>query len=64
MLTREDVDLKNRIRLRRLKNGLGVEKPLWRHTAKLLRAYQRVRNDAGPYLFGGSAVDQGEGSRP
>ena len=54
MLTLEDVDLKNhRIRIRRLKNGLGGEKPLWRHTAKLLRAYLRVRNDAGSYLFTG-----------
>ena len=54
MLTVEDVDLKNhRIKIRRLKNGLGGEKPLWRHTAKLLRAYLRVRRDAGPYLFTG-----------
>ncbi len=53
-LTLEDLDLKShRIRLRRLKNGLGGEKPLWRHTAKQLRAYLRVRNDAGPYLFTG-----------
>jgi integrase len=53
-LTLEDLDLKNhRIRLRRLKNGLGGEKPLWRHTAKQLRAYLRVRNSAGPYLFTG-----------
>lgn len=38
-LTLEDIDLKNhRIRLRRLTNGLGGEKPLWRHTAKQLRA--------------------------
>lgn len=52
--TVEDIELKNhRIRIRRLKNGLGGEKPLWRHTAKLLRAYLRVRNDAGPYLFTG-----------
>ncbi len=54
MLTLDDLDLKNyRIRLRRLKNGLGGEKPLWRHTAKLMRAYLRVRKDAGPYLFTG-----------
>jgi integrase len=54
MLTIEDVDLKNhRIRIRRLKNGLGGEKPLWRHTAKLLRAFLRIRQDAGPYLFTG-----------
>jgi integrase/recombinase XerD len=53
-LTLEDLDLKNhRIRLRRLKNGLGGEKPLWRHTAKQLRAYLRVRSSAGPYLFTG-----------
>lgn len=53
-LTIDDVDLKNhRIRIRRLKNGLGGEKPLWRHTAKLLHAYMRVRKDAGPYLFTG-----------
>jgi integrase len=38
---------------RRLKNGLGGEKPLWRHTAKLLRSYLRERRDVGPYLFTG-----------
>jgi integrase/recombinase XerD len=54
MLTLEDVDLKNhRIKIRRLKNGLGGEKPLWRHTAKLLRSFLRIRQDAGPYLFTG-----------
>jgi hypothetical protein len=26
---------------------------LWRYTAKLVRAYLRVRKDAGPYLFTG-----------
>ncbi len=53
-VTIKDVDLKNhRLRIRRLKNGIGGEKPLWRHTAKLLRAYIRVRKDAGPYLFTG-----------
>jgi integrase len=53
-ITIHDVDLKNhRIRIRRLKNGVGGEKPLWQHTAKLLRAYVRVRKDAGPYLFTG-----------
>jgi integrase len=53
-LTLADLDLKShRIRLRRLKNGLGGEKPLWRHTAKLLRTYLRIRRDAGPYLFTG-----------
>jgi integrase len=53
-LTVEDIDLKNhRIRIRRLKNGIGGEKPLWRHTAKLLRAYLRVRRNITPYLFTG-----------
>ena len=53
-LTVEDIDLKNhRIRIRRLKNGIGGEKPLWRHTAKLLRAYLRVRRNVTPYLFTG-----------
>ena len=49
MLTIEDVDLKNhRIKIRRLKNGLGGEKPLWRHTAKLLRSYLRVPATPAP----------------
>src|SRR5262249_8891030 len=53
-LTVEDLDLKNhRIRIRRLKNGIGGEKPLWRHTAKLLRTYLRVRRNVTPYLFTG-----------
>ncbi len=34
-------------------NGLGGEKPLWRHTATLLRRYLRERRDVGPYLFTG-----------
>jgi integrase/recombinase XerD len=54
MLTVEDVNFKNhRITVRRLKNGLGGEKPLWRHTAKLIRSYVRERRDVGPYLFTG-----------
>jgi integrase len=54
MLTVDDVNSKNhRITARRLKNGLGGEKPLWRHTAKLLRSYLRERRDVGPYLFTG-----------
>lgn len=53
-LTLDDLDLKSyRLRIRRLKNGLGGEKPLWRHTAKLLRSYLRIRRDAGPYIFTG-----------
>jgi integrase/recombinase XerD len=54
LVTVADIDLKNyRIRLHRLKNGLGGEKPLWRHTAKLLRTYLRLRRNAGTYLFTG-----------
>ena len=54
LITLHDLDLKNhRVRLYRLKNGLGGEKPLWRHTAKLLRSYLRIRRDAGLYLFTG-----------
>src|SRR5919202_4375729 len=54
MLTVDDVNFKNhRIPIRRLKNGLGGEKPLWRHTAKLLRSYLRERRDVGSYLFTG-----------
>jgi integrase/recombinase XerD len=53
-ITLQDVGLKNhRLRIRRLKNGVGGEKPLWRHTAKLLRACLRARRDVGPYLFTG-----------
>src|SRR5437016_3684110 len=51
-LTLPDLDLKNhRIRIRRLKNGLGGERPLWRNTARILRSYLRVRRDVSSYLF-------------
>ena len=54
LLTLESVDLKNlHIRIQRLKNGVSSQKPLWRHNAKLLRSYFRVRQDAGHYLFTG-----------
>src|ERR687891_2279362 len=54
MLTVDDVHFTNhRITIRRLKHGLGGEKPLWRHTAKLLRRYLRERRDVGPFLFTG-----------
>jgi integrase/recombinase XerD len=53
-LTLADLDLKNhRVRIRRLKNGLGGERPLWRNTARVLRSYLRVRRDVGPYFFTG-----------
>jgi integrase len=54
MLTIEDVNFKNhRLMIRRLKNGLGGEKPMWRDTARVLRSYLRERRDVGPYLFTG-----------
>jgi integrase/recombinase XerD len=54
MLTVDDVHFTNhRITIRRSKHGLGGEKPLWRHTAKLIRGYLRERRDVGPYLFTG-----------
>ncbi len=54
LLTLEDVDLKNlHIRIHRLKHGVSSQKPLWRHNAKLLRSYLRVRIDAGRWLFTG-----------
>jgi integrase len=54
MLTVDDVNFTNhRLTIRREKNGLGGEKPLWRHTAKCLRRYLRERRDVGPYLFTG-----------
>ena len=54
MLTVDDVNFTNhQITIRRLKNGLGGEKPLWRRTAKLIRSYLRERRDVGPYLFTG-----------
>ncbi len=54
LLTLESIDLKNlHIRIQRLKNGVSSQKPLWRHNAKLLRSYFRVRQDAGHWLFTG-----------
>lgn len=54
LLTLEHVDLKNlHIRIQRLKTGVSSQKPLWRHNAKLLRSYLRVRQDVGHWLFTG-----------
>ena len=36
-----------------MQNGLGGEKPLWRDTAKCLRASLRERPDAGSHFFTG-----------
>jgi integrase len=54
MVTVDDVNFRNhRITIWRSKHGLGGEKPLWRHTATLLRRSLRERRDVGPYLFTG-----------
>src|SRR4029450_4646474 len=54
LLTLESVDLKNlHLRIRGRKNGVSSQKPLWRHNAKLLRSYLRVRQDAGQWFFTG-----------
>lgn len=54
MIHLDNLDLKNhRIRIDRLKNGIGGEKPLWKHTAKLLRSYLRSRSNTTDYLFTG-----------
>src|SRR5229473_3831201 len=51
LLTLEDVNLKDlHIRVHRLKHGVSSQKPLWRHNAKLLRAYLRARQDAGHWF--------------
>jgi len=49
-----DVDLdRGRIYIRRLKNGVSGEKPLFRDTRRLLRAYLEERQDTGSALFTG-----------
>jgi len=54
LLTINDANLqKHKIFVRRLKGGVSGEKPLWRHTAKLLRAYLRERIPKGTALFTG-----------
>jgi integrase len=56
LLTLEDVDLKNRHIRIYLKKGLSTYKPLWRHSAKLLRPYLRIRQDVSHGLFTGGQV--------
>lgn len=49
-----DVDLeRGRIRVQRLKSGLGGERPLFSNTAQLLREYLPVRLPTGEALFTG-----------
>src|SRR3989337_3813808 len=54
LLTINDANLqKHKIFVRRLKGGVYGEKPLWRHSAKLLRLYLRERIPKGLALFTG-----------
>lgn len=54
LLTLRDVDLeRGRIYIRRLKNGISGEKPMFRDTKRLLKAYLEVRQDNGSTLFTG-----------
>src|SRR3972149_12264130 len=54
LLTINDINLqKHKIFVGRLKGGVSGEKPLWRHTAKLLRAYLRERIPKGLSMFTG-----------
>jgi len=58
LLRLEDVDLeRGRIRVRRLKNGLGGERPLLENTASLIAAYLPVRLATGAGLFTGRQGD-------
>lgn len=52
LLRREDVDFKNlRIKIRRVKGGIGGEYPLQPDAAQKVRAYLRSRGDNSPVLF-------------
>ena len=58
LLTVDDMNFRNhRITIRRLKNGLGGEKPLWRHTAKLLRSYLHNRGLTGGQCDGSHQLE-------
>jgi type 1 fimbriae regulatory protein FimB len=54
LLRLDDVDLERRcIFVRRVKHGLGGERPLFRNTARLLKSYLEVRAPTGSALFTG-----------
>ncbi len=54
LLRREEVDfVRNRIVIRRVKHGLGGERPLFNATARLLEAYLPFRRPTGDGLFTG-----------
>lgn len=54
LLRLEDIDLERaRIRIQRVKSGLGGERPLFSNTAQLIREYLPVRLPTGTALFTG-----------
>lgn len=54
LLTLRDVDLdRGRIYIRRVKSGIPGEKPLFRDSRRLLRAYLEERQQSGSALFTG-----------
>jgi integrase len=54
LLKLDDVDLKReRIFIRRVKGGIGGERPLFKNTEKLLKQYLKMRPQTGDGLFTG-----------
>ena len=54
----QDVDLeRSKIYIRRVKNGIGGEKPILRDTRRLLKAYLEVQLPTGSALFTGRQGD-------
>jgi integrase len=54
LISLDDINLKDgRIKIRRLKNGIGAEYPLRLDTLKSLKKYLKVRVRRGPKLFTG-----------
>jgi type 1 fimbriae regulatory protein FimB len=58
LLRLTDVDLeKNRINIRRIKDGISGERPLFASAERLLRKYLKVRLDTGDGIFTGRQGD-------
>jgi len=58
LLTLQDVDFeRSKIYIRRVKNGIGGERPIFRDTKRLLKAYLEVRQPTGSALFTGRQGD-------
>jgi len=54
LLTLQDVDFeRGKIYIRRVKHGIGGEKPIFRDTRRLLKSYLEERQETGSALFTG-----------